>query len=176
MGGKVDKVSGKGLSTNDYTTAEKTKLSGVATGAQVNVIESIKVNGVAQTVTSKAVDIDVPTGALAGKDKVAEADLDTALAAKINAADEGNHSHANKSVLDGITAAKTGNWDAAYTHSTASHAPSNAQANIIESVKVNGEAQAVVSKAVDIDIPVIYAQAAQPANLKAGDLWIQISE
>lgn len=34
---KVDKVSGKGLSTNDYTTAEKTKLSGIATGAEVNV-------------------------------------------------------------------------------------------------------------------------------------------
>lgn len=33
---KVDKVSGKGLSTNDYTTAEKTKLSGIATGAEVN--------------------------------------------------------------------------------------------------------------------------------------------
>ncbi len=33
---KVDKVAGKGLSTNDYTTAEKTKLSGIATGAQVN--------------------------------------------------------------------------------------------------------------------------------------------
>lgn len=31
--GKVDKVSGKGLSTNDYTTAEKTKLSGIATNA-----------------------------------------------------------------------------------------------------------------------------------------------
>ena len=28
--------SGKGLSTNDYTTAEKTKLSGIATGAEVN--------------------------------------------------------------------------------------------------------------------------------------------
>ena len=27
--GKVDKVSGKGLSTNDYTTAEKTKLAGI---------------------------------------------------------------------------------------------------------------------------------------------------
>ena len=35
--GKVDKVSGKGLSTEDYTTAEKTKLSGIATGAEVNV-------------------------------------------------------------------------------------------------------------------------------------------
>jgi Chaperone of endosialidase len=34
---KVDKVSGKVLSTNDYTTAEQTKLSGIATGAQVNV-------------------------------------------------------------------------------------------------------------------------------------------
>ena len=34
---KVDKVSGKGLSTNDYTTAEKDKLSGIASGAEVNV-------------------------------------------------------------------------------------------------------------------------------------------
>lgn len=33
---KVDKVSGKGLSTEDYTTEEKTKLAGIATGAQVN--------------------------------------------------------------------------------------------------------------------------------------------
>lgn len=35
--GKVDAVTGKGLSTNDYTDAEKTKLSGIATGAQKNV-------------------------------------------------------------------------------------------------------------------------------------------
>lgn len=33
---KVDKVDGKGLSTNDYTTAEKNKLSGIATGAEAN--------------------------------------------------------------------------------------------------------------------------------------------
>ena len=30
---KVDKVSGKGLSTNDYTTAEKNKLAGIDAGA-----------------------------------------------------------------------------------------------------------------------------------------------
>lgn len=30
---KVDKVDGKGLSTNDFTTAEKNKLAGIATGA-----------------------------------------------------------------------------------------------------------------------------------------------
>ena len=34
---KVDKVKGKGLSTNDYTTAEKQKLAGIATGAEANV-------------------------------------------------------------------------------------------------------------------------------------------
>lgn len=33
---KVDKVSGKGLSTNDYTTAEKNKLAGIAEKAEVN--------------------------------------------------------------------------------------------------------------------------------------------
>ena len=38
---KVDKVSGKGLSTNDYTTAEKNKLAGIATGATANVVENV---------------------------------------------------------------------------------------------------------------------------------------
>ena len=33
---KVDKISGKGLSTEDYTSAEKSKLNGIATGAEVN--------------------------------------------------------------------------------------------------------------------------------------------
>lgn len=34
---KVDKVDGKGLSTEDYTTNEKTKLDGIESGAEVNV-------------------------------------------------------------------------------------------------------------------------------------------
>lgn len=33
LNNKIDKISGKGLSTNDYTTAEKTKLYGIAEGA-----------------------------------------------------------------------------------------------------------------------------------------------
>lgn len=61
LGGKVDVVSGKGLSTNDYTSAEKQKLSGIASGAQVNVIESVKVNGTKVEPSSKAVDVTVPT-------------------------------------------------------------------------------------------------------------------
>ena len=39
------------------TDAEGTKLAGVATGAQVNVIESVKVGGVALDIAEKAVDI-----------------------------------------------------------------------------------------------------------------------
>jgi hypothetical protein len=37
LNGKVDKVTGKGLSTNDFTDAEKTKLAGIAAGAEANV-------------------------------------------------------------------------------------------------------------------------------------------
>lgn len=106
---KVDKVDGSRL----MTTAEGTKLAGIAEGAQVNVIEKIKVNGVERTVTEKAVDVSVPTGALASLDKVTEENLDSALKAKVNAAAEGNHSHANKTVLDGITSEKVAAWDAA---------------------------------------------------------------
>lgn len=57
----VKKESGKGLSTNDYTTAEKSKLAGVASGAQVNSIEQVKVNGTTINPSNKAVDIAVPT-------------------------------------------------------------------------------------------------------------------
>ena len=55
----VKKETGKGLSTNDYTATDKTKLDGVETGAQANVIESVSVDGTALTVTSKGVNIDL---------------------------------------------------------------------------------------------------------------------
>jgi hypothetical protein len=57
---KVDKVTGKGLSANDYTTEEKTKLAGIEAGAEVNAIKTVKVNGTPLTVTGKAVDVPVP--------------------------------------------------------------------------------------------------------------------
>lgn len=50
-------------------------------------------------------------GALATKNSVAESDLDEALKAKVNAAAEGNHSHGNKAVLDGITADLVTAWN-----------------------------------------------------------------
>ena len=41
LDGKVDKVTGKGLSQEDYTTTEKNKLAGIETGAQVNTVTSV---------------------------------------------------------------------------------------------------------------------------------------
>lgn len=38
---KVDKITGKGLSTNDYTAAEKAKLAGITAGAQPNAVTSV---------------------------------------------------------------------------------------------------------------------------------------
>lgn len=62
IAGKVDIVSGKGLSTNDYTTNEKNKLSGIAVGADVSTIKSISKNGTALSIDSnKNVNIEVPT-------------------------------------------------------------------------------------------------------------------
>ena len=40
LDGKVDKVSGKGLSTNDFTAAYKTKLDGIAAGANNITVDS----------------------------------------------------------------------------------------------------------------------------------------
>lgn len=57
----VKSQTGKGLSTNDYTTTEKNKLAGIASGAQVNKIEKILVNGVEQSITDKTVKIEVKT-------------------------------------------------------------------------------------------------------------------
>ena len=79
------------------------KLSGIAAGAQVNVLEGVKVNGTAVAIASKIVNLLIAAGsangtisvqgvdvavkglaALAYKANVSKTDLDTALAAEIN--------------------------------------------------------------------------------------------
>ena len=51
-----------------------------------------------------------------------------------------------------LTDSLKSHYDTAYTHSQSAHAPSNAQANVIETVKVNGTALTPSSKAVNIDL------------------------
>lgn len=76
--GKVDVVEGKGLSANDYTDAEKSKLAGIAAGAQVNPTPIAPVNA---TESGMFADAYWTKQDLAGKaDKVAYA-IDGNLAA-----------------------------------------------------------------------------------------------
>lgn len=73
LGNKVDKVTGKGLSTEDYTSAEKTKLAGIASGAEVNVLEGVQINGTDLSITSKKVNIPLAStsanGVMSSADK-----------------------------------------------------------------------------------------------------------
>ena len=66
LAGKVAAEDGKGLSTNDFTTELKTKLEGVESGAQANLIEVVKVNGVALNIADKAVNVPLAAGENAG--------------------------------------------------------------------------------------------------------------
>lgn len=52
LSGKVDKIEGKGLSTNDYTNEEKNKLETIEEGAQINAIEHIFVNDIERPITT----------------------------------------------------------------------------------------------------------------------------
>lgn len=70
LNGKVTTVSGKGLSTEDYTTAEKTKLSGIATGATVNSSDATlldRVNHTGTQLSSTISDFNSAVDARGGK-------------------------------------------------------------------------------------------------------------
>ena len=70
----MDAEEGKGLSSNDYTDDEKSKLAGIANGAQQNVIEAIQANGVALPVSGKTVNLPLATAEAVGlvKSSIAE--------------------------------------------------------------------------------------------------------
>lgn len=58
------KESGKGLSTNDYTTAEKNKLAGIAAGAEVNqnAFSNVKVGSTTLAADSKTDTLNISAG------------------------------------------------------------------------------------------------------------------
>lgn len=107
LSGKVDKVEGKGLSTNDYTTAEKTKLAGIAEGANNYVHPSYT----AKTSGLYKVTVDA-TGHVSAVAAVTKDDI-TALGIpgqdttypEATPAKAGLMSAADKSKLDGMTIA-----------------------------------------------------------------------
>lgn len=107
LSGKVDKVAGKGLSTNDYTTAEKAKLAGIAEGANKYVHPSYT----AKTSGLYKVTVDA-TGHVSAVAAVTKGDI-TALGIpgqdttypEATTAKAGLMSAADKSKLDGMTIA-----------------------------------------------------------------------
>ena len=56
-------------------------------------------------------------------------------------------------VSNDLTDTLKAHYDSAYTHSQSTHAPSNAQANVLEKVKVNGVQQTISNKEVNITVP-----------------------
>lgn len=74
------------------SSADKSKLNGIAAGAQVNVIESVKVNGTSLTPSSKAVNIDLSTYAKKGdlNSYVTSSNLNTALSSYAKKTDIAN--------------------------------------------------------------------------------------
>lgn len=70
---KVDKVSGKDLSTNDYTTAEKNKLAGIDGGANKTVVDTELSESSTNPVQNKVVNTAINNlSALIGDTKVSE--------------------------------------------------------------------------------------------------------
>ena len=95
LANKVDKVSGKGLSTEDYTTAEKTKLSGIAEGANNYSLPTASASVLGGIKVGDNLAIDSTTGVLSGNYSAAS----SSAAGLMSAAD--------KSKLDAIDAGAT---------------------------------------------------------------------
>ena len=107
LSGKVDVIAGKQLSTEDYTTAEKTKLGNIAAGAEVNqnAYAKVKVGAVTLTAGDKSDTLNVEAGAnmsvtadATGKKVVIAGDYKTAT---VDTA--GLMSGADKAKLDGLS-------------------------------------------------------------------------
>ena len=112
--------------TKGVTDALSTRIGVLeSAGSQANVLESVKVNGTALTITDKAVDVTVTTGtadgtvavngsdvavaglaALAYKAEVAEADLESTLATKLNGKADAATTLAGYGITDAYTKAE----------------------------------------------------------------------
>lgn len=185
----VAQEAGKGLSTNDYTTEEKEKLSGIASGAEVNVNADWEAqSGDAQilnkpTIPDKTSQLtndsgfitsdDIPEGAAASTTVPKMAGV-AAVGTEMAFA-RGDHVHPSDTTKvdkeDGktlttndLTNELKAHYDAAYTYSQEPHAPANAQENVIETIKVNGQAQSVSDKSVNISVPTTVASLTDAGN------------
>ena len=157
LAGKVSVVAGKGLSTEDYTSEDKTKLAGIATGAQVNVIDAVsdefeinaegKVLGVKGIASSKITGLDTSlegkVDKVIGSSLVPDGDI-TKLQGLANI----------KSVASGeLQISETGELGVSAINASKVTGLSNALNGKISGVKVNGvELTPDAEKKVDISL------------------------
>lgn len=114
---KVDKVSGKGLSTNDYTTEEKNKLAGIAAGANKTIVDESLSGTSTNPVQNKVInDAIVNISSLVGDTSVSS-QISTAIANKVDKIDgkglsANDYTTAEKTKLSGISAGAEVNQNA----------------------------------------------------------------
>lgn len=123
---KVDKVDGKGLSTNDYTNAEKTKLAGIAEGAQKNVQPDWSLTSGDGAIKNKPT-IPTKVSQLTNDSGYAKtSEVDTAITNKLNTLDvtsedipsvldEGQYFISSLTQENGLVKAKKVQFDAQFT-------------------------------------------------------------
>ena len=130
LGNKVDKVSGKGLSTNDYTTNEKTKLAGIATGANKYTHPTSH-----------------PASMITGLADVATSGSYNDLSDKPTSMAPTAHTHAQSDVT-GLATALSGKANTGHTHSAAS-TTANGFMSKEDKTKLNGIATGANKTTVD---------------------------
>lgn len=140
LAGKVNTETGKGLSTNDFTNADQTKLNGIATGAEVNqnAFSNVAVGGTTIAADTKTDTLSIVAGANvtltpdAASDSVTIAATDTTYS-PASASSNGLMTSTQYSKLAGIDA--------------------GAEVNVIDSITVNGTAATVTNKTAAITTP-----------------------
>ena len=119
----------------------------VETQISIALDSALKVDGAEKyALASHTHEIANVTGLQGILDRKASANDVEALQSTVDGLSAKAHEHANKTVLDGITEGKVNSWDAA-------------QANVIESIKLNGALIEAVDKCVNITIPAATASA-----------------
>lgn len=153
LGNKVDKVTGKGLSTNDYTTTEKNKLAGIATNANNY---SLPVASTTLGGVKSGTDITVDKNGNVSVNDDSHNHIISNIDGLQNALDGKVNTVSGKGLsTNDLTATLKANYDAAYTHSQSAHAPSNAERNVIVGIQKNGTDVSVntTTRKVNITVP-----------------------
>ena len=142
------------IQVNEYPTVDANKLAGIEAGAEVNVIEEIEINGVTATISGKKASATIQAGAIDsisvnGTPQTIDANKNVDITVPTKTSDLTNDDNVVK--------------DASYVHTDNNFTTTlknkldgidnGAEENVIETIKVNGTAQTVTSKEVDITVP-----------------------